>query len=137
MGLILDTTVLINAERAETTAVQIAWRLSEQYRTEFFALSVISLTELARGRGKLETHAAADRRQHFLEQVRKHFTLLDLTPNIAVRAGLLSAELSREGFAIGLADTLIAATAMKVGFGVLTHNTKHFQLVTGLQVVAA
>jgi predicted nucleic acid-binding protein len=38
---------------------------------------------------------------------------------------------------IAFEDLLIAATALQLGFGVATSNTRHFQVVPGLNVAPA
>ncbi|KJV10891.1 pilus assembly protein CpaF, partial [Elstera litoralis] len=55
--------------------------------------------------------------------------LLSITPPIARRWGLLSASIGHEG-----ADLLIAATALEMGFTVVTRNVAHFA-PTGVAVV--
>lgn len=60
-----------------------------------------------------------------------------MTPDVAIRAGRLNSVLRRNGTPIGLADVLIAATALELGFGVLTHNTRHLSYIPDLRVIDA
>lgn len=40
-----------------------------------------------------------------------------------------------QGVIIAFEDLLIAATALQLGFGVVTGNVRHFEVVPGLKVV--
>ena len=48
---------------------------------------------------------------------------------IARRAGRLRFEYARQGMALSLADTLIAATALEYGLTLITANRKHFPMM--------
>ncbi|MEY4544287.1 MAG: hypothetical protein RL685_482 [Pseudomonadota bacterium] len=52
----------------------------------------------------------------------------------AARYGKLAVELEARGSPIGQFDTLIAAHALTLGLILVTHNTKHFGCVTGLDL---
>jgi len=52
----------------------------------------------------------------------------------ARHAGLMSKELSSSGITLGLADAIIAATALELGVPLITNNIKHFS-VPGLTIV--
>ena len=136
MELMVDTSLLIEAERAKKTVVDLAVDWQTRYGEEFFALSAITLTKLAQGKVKRESSDNRSKREWFLRDVRDTFTVVPVSPEIAIRAGQLSAHLRGEGLPIGLADILIAATALELGFGVLTFHLKHFRQVPDLQIVS-
>jgi predicted nucleic acid-binding protein len=54
---------------------------------------------------------------------------------IALRAGQIDGTSTAQGFRIALGDLLIGVTALEAGFGVATANTRHFQMIPGLNVV--
>lgn len=62
-------------------------------------------------------------------------TVIDINADIAHRAALLTGDLRRRGYRIGLADSLIAATALERDFTLVTRSLATFQLVTGLIAV--
>jgi tRNA(fMet)-specific endonuclease VapC len=58
-----------------------------------------------------------------------------LTTDIAKLAGKLDAEQQKRGVVIPFADLLIGATALSLGYSVLTINPRHFERVPGLSVI--
>jgi predicted nucleic acid-binding protein len=58
-----------------------------------------------------------------------------LTTDIARFAGRLDAEQQSSGTVIPFADLLIGATALSLGYSVLTVNPRHLRRVPGLAVV--
>ena len=91
-------------------------------------LSSVSYFEILQGmRNKVELQAL----KKMLAQRRAQ--LLPLTPAITVRAGALLEALTLS-HGLGMADALIAATALEHGHAVLTANIKHFGAVAGLQL---
>ena len=59
-------------------------------------------------------------------------TVLDLTEPIAHRAAMIDSALRTQGQRLGLADLLIAATALERGLTLVTHSTRRFAGVAGL-----
>ena len=57
------------------------------------------------------------------------------TQQSAMLAGKLDGEQQNRGVVIPFADLLIGATALSLGFSVLTVNVRHFRLIPGLSVV--
>jgi predicted nucleic acid-binding protein len=62
-------------------------------------------------------------------------TVYPYTKESALLAGKLDAEQRSRGVVIPYADLLIGATALSLGFSVLTTNVRHFRQVPGLSVV--
>jgi predicted nucleic acid-binding protein len=50
-------------------------------------------------------------------------------------AGKLDGEQQAGGVTIPFGDLLIGATALSLGFSLLTVNTRHFRLIPNLQVI--
>jgi tRNA(fMet)-specific endonuclease VapC len=59
----------------------------------------------------------------------------DLTKADADIAAELRVELSRKGEPIGEYDLLIAAQALRLGFTLVTNNTKHFSRIPSLKIL--
>ena len=58
-----------------------------------------------------------------------------LTLEVARLAGRIHGEQIGQGVSIDLQDLLIGATALHLGFDVVTINVKHFRAIPGLTVV--
>lgn len=61
---------------------------------------------------------------------------IELTGAAARRAGMLYANLARQGRLIGNQDLMLAASAAELGIPVLTRNRGHFDRVGGLEVLS-
>ena len=62
------------------------------------------------------------------------FTILPFESKDAIAAGEIRAHLSRSGLNIGAYDLLIAAQGLTRGLTVVTHNTREFGRVPGLNL---
>ena len=137
MGLIVDTSRLILAERKDTTMLDLARSLKAETSEDHFGISVISLTELAVGQVQTKFPQFTADRKRFLASLQRNFTIYPVTPSAAIRAGILSGTMREQNAVVGLADLLIAATALDLNFGVLTHNVKDFARIPELRVIPA
>ena len=67
--------------------------------------------------------------------IQQGVSVLDVTEPIAHRAAMIDSGLRRQGRRFGLADLLIAATALERGLTLATHSTQRFANVAGLTVL--
>ena len=131
MGLIIDTSVIIRAERRRDARFFARFDLHGDA-----AISVITVSELLVGVHLAETEARANRRLAFVEAILSSIPAIDFTAETARIHSHIYALLRRQGETIGAHDLIIAATALGHGWGVLTANPRDFERVEGLQVVA-
>ena len=135
MGLILDSSVVITAERQGYNVEQLIQRTLAFAGDQEAALSAIGLTELVHGIYRAKTPESRALRQTFIEELLRDFTVYPYTKETALLAGKLDGEQQAKGTTIPFPDLLIGATALVLGFSVLTVNVRHFQLVPGLHVI--
>jgi predicted nucleic acid-binding protein len=135
MGLILDSSVVIAAERRGDTVEQLIESVVNATGDQESALSAIGLTELIHGLYRAKTSAIRLRRQSFLDELLTDLTVYPYTKEMAMLAGKLDGEQQSKGVVIPFGDLLIGATALSLGYSVLTVNIRHFQQVPGLSVV--
>jgi tRNA(fMet)-specific endonuclease VapC len=128
MAVLIDTTVLVNAERRGQSLEQ---AVGDQDR----AISVITASELLHGVHRAQTGAVRARRSAFVEHVISAIEPLPVTTAIARAHAEVWAELENDGNLIGAHDLWIAATALSHGMDVATANTRDFGRVPGLNVV--
>ena len=134
MGILLDSTYFIAAERLGQTAKETLDPLRTRFPDEAKAISVVTLMELAHGIERADTVERAARREAFLNQIISVLDVHPISPAIALRAGRLSGKLMRTGIQVATPDLLIAVTALDLGFKVVTANVRHFLLIPGLQI---
>ena len=131
MGVVLDTSVLVAAERGDLDMPA----LLEPLGKEPVAIAAITAAELLFGVERAGSAARRTRRGAFVEG------LLAVLPTIpfglleARRHAQLWAELTRKGRMIGPHDLAIAATALAHDFALATLNRDEFGRVPGLRLV--
>ena len=135
MGVILDSSVVIAAERRRETVERLIERIVNTTGDQEAALSAVGLTELIHGLYRAPTSEIRLRRESFLNELLADLTVYPFTKETAMLAGRLDAEQQSRGVVIPFSDLLIGATALTLGYSVLTVNTRHFQRVPGLSVM--
>ncbi len=135
MGLILDSSVLIAAERKGQTARQALAGIALSVAGEDVAVSVITLIELAHGVARANTPERKATRQQFLNELMAALPVHLITIPVALRAGHIDGENTAKGIRIALSDLLIGVTALELGYRVATANVRHFQMISGLEIV--
>lgn len=134
MGLILDSSVIIAAERQGNTVEQLIEKVINTTGDQEAALSAVGLTELIHGIYRAQTPSQQLRRKSFLDELLADLTVYPYTKQTAILAGKLDGEQQALGVVIPFPDLLIGATALSLGFSVLTANLRHFRLIPGLSV---
>ncbi|MGH9608928.1 MAG: PIN domain-containing protein [Bryobacteraceae bacterium] len=135
MGLILDSSVIIDAERRGETVERLIERIVHSTGDQDAALSAVGLTEIVHGIYRASTPQIRSRREAFLNELLADLTVYPYTKETAMLAGKLDGEQQSKGVVAPFADLLIGATALALGYSVLTVNVRHFQRIPGLSVV--
>ncbi len=135
MGLILDSSVLITAERRGYTVETLLKQVKADTGDQRVALSSVGLTEVVHGIYRAQTPERMRRRQAFLDEMLLDLNVFPYTAETAMLAGRIDGEKQAKGIVIPFVDLLIGATALSVGFAVLTTNLRHFRMIPGLDVV--
>lgn len=123
MGTLLDTSVLIRAEREEQ---QLSISGDEEV-----AISAITASELLHGVHRARSEHRA-RRQAFVELVLRTFPVKPFDLDVARVHARIWADLTAAGTPIGPHDLIVAATALALGWSVATLNRAEFERVPGL-----
>ena len=135
MGLILDSSVLITAERQGRNARQVLAEIAMRVAGEDVAVSVVTLIELAHGVARANTPQRKATRRQFLNELMIALPMHSVTVPVALRAGQIDGENAALGIRLALSDLLIGVTALELGYRVATTNVRHFQMVPGLGIV--
>jgi predicted nucleic acid-binding protein len=135
MGLILDSSVVIAAERRGDTVEKLIEQVISVTGDQDAALSSVGLTELVHGIYRAQTQAMRLLRQSFIDELLSDLTIYPYTKATALLAGKIDGEQQAQGVTIPFGDLLVGATALELGFPVLTINLRHFRLIPGLKIV--
>lgn len=134
MGLILDSSVIIAAERRGDNVTQMLKQIAAATGDQQAALSSVGLTELVHGIYRAQSAQARSRRDSFVHELLDDVEVHPYTKATALLAGKIDGEQQGKGIVIPFSDLLIGATALEIGYSVLTVNARHFRLVPGLTV---
>lgn len=134
MGLLIDSTLLIHAERNRLTPARLIAELLEGWGDAELAISAMSAGELLHGCWRADSPARRARREEFVEAVLSALPVIALTLPIMRVFAEVDARLCASGSKLPTSDLLIASTALCRGDEVVTGNTRHFDKIPGLTV---
>jgi tRNA(fMet)-specific endonuclease VapC len=115
MGVIIDTSTLVTAERRKHNVGEIFTQLREAFGEAEAGLSAVTLVELAHGIERAELDAHRVRRQAFLDDLISDIEIFPVKSEIALLAGKISGQQARHGINLPFEDLLIGATALHHG----------------------
>lgn len=118
--LLADTDVLIDFLRGNEKAIELVREHSEN-----MFVSTITITELYAG-------ARNEKERNDLDSFLNLFQIISVDGEVAKTAGLLKREFSKS-HNLGMADCLIAATAIANNAKLKTLNVKHFPMFKNLE----
>ncbi len=129
MGLLIDTDVLVLAERSNTA---LDFSRYAEYGDAY--ISVITASELLVGVHRALDAGIRSRRLAFVEGILSALSALPIDIETARIHAQLVAQIPRNE-TVGAHDALIGATALRHGHAVLTNNGKDFRKLPGLVVI--
>jgi tRNA(fMet)-specific endonuclease VapC len=134
VGLLIDSTVFVTAERRRETARDVVGRILQEYGDLELALSVMSAGELVHGCWRADSAPRRARRDEFVESILAAIPVVPLTLAIARLYGELDARFTARGRRLPTSDLIIASTALYRGDELLTGNPRHFTRIRELTV---
>lgn len=134
MGLLIDSTVFVAAERRAETADAVVAELLEAYGDVDLALSVMSAGELLHGCWRADSAARRARRTEFVEAILAAIPVVPLTLAIARLYGEIDARFVTKGRRLPTSDLLIACTALHRDDEIVTGNPRHYDRIPDLVV---
>ena len=130
MGLVLDTSVLIEAERGKFSLSSL---LRKTFSKESIYISSISVSELYLG-AHLSHKSFKEQRTTSIEIMISSLIILDFDSNVARAHAKAWSQLKKKGILIGPYDLIIAATCLYHQHSLLTFNIKEFSRVPNLKL---
>lgn len=134
MGLILDSTYLIAAERQGKSVLQILEQIENAFGAVDIGISFVAVAELVHGAYRAQNEGRKQRRLKFIDRLCTDIPVYPVTLGIARVVGRLEGELAAQGVSLAFEDLAIGATALALGFEVATANLRHFQSIPGLKI---
>jgi predicted nucleic acid-binding protein len=104
MGLILDSSVLIAAERQGQNARQMLAAIARTAGNTDIAISVVTLIELAHGAARADTAQRKAKRQQFIRELLTALPIHPVTATVALRVGQIDGENQAKGVRLPLAE---------------------------------
>ena len=135
MGIILDSSVIIAAERRGHTVRQILEQVHASQGETEIGLSVVTIAELIHGAYRAKTQAQQERRIEFIERLCRDVPVHPVTLDIARLVGRIEGQQEAKGVQFAFEDLVIGVTALHLGYAVMTLNARHFQRIPDLSVV--
>lgn len=130
MGILIDTSVLIAAERGQLSLEPLLARLGD---TDV-AIAAITASELLHGVHR-QRGAGRARSEALVERLLDRLPVVEFGLPAARVHATLAADLASRGVAVGAHDLLIAATAVLLDDAVATRDLRSFQRIKGLSVL--
>ena len=134
MGIILDSSVLIAAERRGRTVREILEQVKASIGEIEIGLSVVTIAELVHGAYRAKNQAQQQQRLEFIERLASDVPIYPVTLEIARLAGRIEGQQQAVGVQFAFEDLLIGATALHFGFDLATLDVRDFQRIPGLPV---
>lgn len=135
MGPVLDSSVIIAAERRGRTVPEILEQVKAAQGEIEIGVSVVTVAELVHGAYRTKTQSQQQRRLEFIERRTSDVPVHPVTLEIARLAGRIEGQQEAVGVHFAFEDLLIGATALHLGYEVATLNLRDFQRIPGLSVI--
>ena len=132
MGLVLDTSVLIEAERGKFSLSSL---LCKTFPKESIYISSISVSELYLG-AHLSKKSFKEKRTASIQIMISSLIILDFDSRVAKAHAHAWSQLKKKGILIGPYDLIIAATCLYHQHSLLTFNIKEFSRVPNLKLAS-
>jgi predicted nucleic acid-binding protein len=113
LGVILDSSVVIEAERQRLDVGRLLKFVIEQLGEREIGLSAVNVAELAHGIYRANTPERRQLRRTFLDDLKATVSVFPITAETGELVGKLGGESARGGITIPFGDLLIAACALE------------------------
>ena len=130
MGALFDTSILIDIERGFLDLEP----LIRGRENEPFGISVITVSEILHGVHRADTGKRRLIREAYVEKIIESFPIYPLDLGAARIYARIWATLAKKGITIGAHDLIIGATAISLGFSVITSDLRDYGKINGLKV---
>jgi len=135
LGLVLDSSVLIAAERRMLTADQTIETVRETVGEIPIVLCVLTIAEMGHGIYRANTPEIRERRRAFLDELKATVPIHPFTDATAEMVARIGGEQAAKGINLPLGDLIIGACALELGYAIGTGNARDFSRIPGLDII--
>jgi predicted nucleic acid-binding protein len=135
LGLVLDSSVLIAAERRNRTPDQAIQNVRESVGEVPIVLCALTVAEIGHGIYRASTVEIRERRKAFLDELKATVPILAFTEATAEIVARIGGEQAARGIDLPLGDLIIGASALQLGYAIGTSNLRDFGRLPGLTIL--
>ena len=136
LGLVLDSSVLITAERRKQTPAQIIEDVVKTVGAVPIILSSLTVAEIGHGIYRANTPEIRERRRAFLDELKATIPIHPITEATSEIIARVGGEQAAKGINLPFIDLIIAACALELGYAIGTDNTRDFTRIPDLKVIS-
>lgn len=136
LGVVLDSGVLIAAERRKLTAAQAIENVQKAIGELPVVLSSVTIAEIGHGIYRANTAEIRERRRAFLDDLKATIPIYPVTDATAEIVARIGGEQAAKGINLPLADLMIGACALELGYALATGNARDFNRIPGLTLIS-
>lgn len=134
LGVVLDSSILVAAERQKLTTPAIIRRIRQAIGDVPIVICALMVAELGHGIYRANTAERAQQRRQFLDELKAHVPIHPVTEITAEIIARIGGEQAAQGVTLPLGDLIIGACALELGYAVATSNVRDFSRIPGLEV---
>jgi tRNA(fMet)-specific endonuclease VapC len=136
LGIVLDSSVLIAAERRNISAAEAVDGVQRVLGDVPVVVSAVTIAEIGHGIYRAQDDAIRARRRAFLDDIKATVILHPFTQVTAEIAARVGGEQAARGDNLPMMDLLIGACALELGYAIGTGNARDFYRIPGLHVIS-
>jgi tRNA(fMet)-specific endonuclease VapC len=131
-----DSSVFIAAERRKLTALEAVENVRKTTGEVPVVMSSLIVAEIGHGIYRANTPELRERRRAFLDELKATVPVHPVTGATAEIIARVGGEQAAKGLHIPLADLIIGACALELGYGLGTGNARDFSRIPGLKLIS-
>jgi predicted nucleic acid-binding protein len=135
LGIVLDSSILIAAERRKMTPDQAIETVQKTVGEVPIVLCSVTVAEIGHGIYRADTPETRSRRRKFLDELKATVPICPVTEVTAEIVARIGGEQAAKEINLPLGDLIIGACALELGYAIGTSNTRDFSRIPGLNVV--
>ena len=135
LGLVLDSSILITAERRRLTAHQAIETVQKKVGEVSIVLCSLTVAEIGHGIYRADTPETRNRRRVFLDDLKATVPIYPITEATAEIIARIGGEQAAKGINLPLADLIIGACALELGYAIGTSNARDFKRIPELNLI--